>query len=473
MGSSPLLSNGALVLLGLFAVGLYLFRSAVRRSGDRPHCRRCHYDVSQQLARGGCCPECGQVLDQPDATVAGERVLRVGRRWAGLALMLAVLAVPLVVLTSSRASVYPYLPSSVLRFLVRHGNTSDLQAAYGHLVKRHQTGSFSRSELIDVELDVHRRNLNDEKIGLWALPNLAVLATALEDGSASSEQATRLAEQIADGLDLRLSPRLALGAATDVRFLLRAGAPAPLHAEVHVQRMQSDRESLVLDDQATGWRHLHRRMRIPFRYTRVGVHQVTLQVRVEVVGSAGPLVSSRAVTFERWVNVAPLQRSPGGDMLVTNGHRLMTTEVRGDTLRIAFDTDMIGSLWTTVAFDLYVDWGDGPEPTGARLVSRCGQVSACCDIELRAVDRVGEISLLLVPSRAALGDAITPQEVWTGALLFDRIDLSQTDGAVRQGLVPPVLWQEEAHLGLLPELLDAAQVRELLAETQADLTLVQ
>ena len=63
-----------------------------RRVGDRPHCRRCGYDLSGTPNQ--TCSECGADLSRPGATAIGRRQRRAGLAWGGLALLL-VAALPL------------------------------------------------------------------------------------------------------------------------------------------------------------------------------------------------------------------------------------------------------------------------------------------------------------------------------------------------------------------------------------------
>ena len=206
------MNAGWLFIGGMLIAGLLLLIRGWRgrKVGDHPHCRGCEFDLYGLPPDAASCPECGQNIATPQATLRGAK--QRGRKMIAIGLVLLIFGGLsggfTIWWSTSQASIYAHLPSECLIWLV-----DDPDAREELIVRlgKNELSPSTISHLIDLAW-----NAQTDQTQPWDTRWSKILELAHSGGYASDaqiQQIERSVQQSAEGITLALMvrPKVQLG----------------------------------------------------------------------------------------------------------------------------------------------------------------------------------------------------------------------------------------------------------------------
>ena len=145
----PIVYFIVMVLASLLGTITFVVTWRGRRIDDHPICRRCRYDLFGTPEPRTSCPECGAILDRPNATRIGNRQRRPGLAAAGFLLAVAGFGLfGFYAYEKARQTNFnPYKPYWLLRLEATTPALGSKGGALDELLRRAQAGQLSLTQM--------------------------------------------------------------------------------------------------------------------------------------------------------------------------------------------------------------------------------------------------------------------------------------------------------------------------------------
>lgn len=451
-GTAMLLALVALAVLGAF---LIITGRWPRRRGYTPYCKRCGYNLTGLdlvSVLENKCPECGTVSG-PATVVFGDRIIRQGRLFAGLACFL-IGFIPLVLATIGLlggVDWYQYKPTSWILSDLQHGNAGLAQVALNEITRRRNLGTLSQSQtqhLIAVCLSEQERTTLRDGITQKLVDMLGAYCSS---GTLTPAQTDRFFKNGLTLTGLRTRPLVVAGSPSQIWIDCRTRMPRlGLDAWVEIPKIRIA-DTVVYEGRGGGGANGCRDSSsgLPIRLEDVGRHVLAVDVRIVIsdqgmFSTAEPLFTS-TVTLTAPVEVlaeAPPdyikhRHSRELDAAVLDGVRVTDIRVfffsrNRDKMQLSVHFDPRRPIG--LAFEVFGEFDGRTVSFGFTSVSPSTKIGSSSFLEAAFDGEAPEsMDIVLRASDEAATQTVDLFEIWDGALRFDDVTVLSGRSRVAAG----------------------------------------